>query len=157
VQLWSLRLGSGFIFLCGFLFLCMSVVPWRPFYVYDIHVKPKEVCTGELVTIKVDRYLARGLPEYVRDVDIDVTTRWKNEETGKFAAEESFTNVSEQFYKGPYGRHIIESPLLRSTPDEVGEWRLISHYEVHGTPFYVPRHYDFSATGPVLTTTDCRS
>src|SRR5215203_3072351 len=88
VTAWAIRILAIFVFLCGLGYFAGSVAPWKPLEVHGFKAVPRQACGGDLISIRTDRTLRKGLPPDVRDLQIEIRSYWKNIETHQRTAEE---------------------------------------------------------------------
>lgn len=134
----------------GLVVLLSALWPYNPYNLYDYSIKPRTVCTGDVVQVHLTRELDKGTYE------LTVDAKWYEVGTGKFLELPDGNYETE----GTGARESTVSPLLRVTPMKAGEWVFKANVIVHGRVGVLPRTQMVTEAGDgpikVLPRTDKR-
>lgn len=146
-------LGVRWVAAAGLLLLIAYIITahwltFSPFRIDNYVAIPDEGCMG--VGISADLSYTLEHPPYGEAKSYSGVTYWLEADGSGRTPDQTFSGL---FSELETGSHTIPSPVIRLSPPEVGEWKLVTETEVIGRVLLFPRYTSvLYVSEPVLTT-----
>lgn len=139
--------AAGLLLLVAYIIIA-HWLSFNPFRINSYVAVPDTKCMNVGVDADLDYTLVH--PPYGEATRYEGVTYWLEADGVGRTPDQPFEGL---FSNLEPGSHTIPSPVLRTTPPEVGDWRLVTDVEVIGKVLLFPRYTDvLFISEPVLTT-----